>query len=129
MSLERAGYVGLFHEPFDRGRVEAVVQSWLDRFGAVEQAAGAGTQALTVAVKAVTDIIWQKDLQFRVLSGSQFAWVYVTMERRVVETTGLAPRGGAILCRDVLVDAPGCGEIIDEKNDARLDQLEKQGLM
>lgn len=129
VSMERAGYVGLFAEPFGRPQVEAVVQSWLDRFGSVEQTAGTGAQALTLAVRAVTDIVWQKDLQFRVLSGQQFAWVYVTMEHRVVETTGLAPSSGAALCRDVLVDVPGCREIVNERNDERLDQLEKLGLM
>lgn len=129
VSLERAGYVGLFEEPFGRPQVVAIVQSWLDRFGSVEQTAGTGTQALTLPVRVTDDIIWQKDLQFRVLSGHQFAWVYVTLERRVVETTGLVPPNGATLCHDVLVDVPGCIEVINERNDGRLDQLEKMGLM
>ncbi|NUN93030.1 MAG: hypothetical protein HUU04_04525 [Verrucomicrobiae bacterium] len=129
MSLERAGYVGLFQEPLNRERIEGIVCSWLDRFGAVEQTAGNGPQALTLSVRGVSEIVWQRDLQFRILSGGQFAWVYVTMDRRVVETSGLAPKSGASLCRDILEGAPGCREIIDEKNDARLDQLEKLGLM
>lgn len=127
--MERAGYVGLFNEPFGRPQVEAVVQSWLDRFGSVEQTAGTGAQALTLPVRAVADIVWQKDLQFRVLSGQQFAWVYLTMEHRVVETSGLTPVGGVALCHDVLAEVPGCREIINERNNERLDQLEKLGLM
>ena len=129
VSMERAGYVGLFNEPFGHPQVEAIVQSWIDRFGSVEQTAGTGAQILTLPVRAVADLVWQKDLQFRILSGHQFAWVYVTMERRVVETSGLAPPGGDALCHDVLVDAPGCREIINERNDERLEQLEKLGLM
>lgn len=129
MSLERAGYVGLFQEPLDRERIAGVVRSWIDRFGAIEQTAGNGPHALTLPVRNVSDIVWQRDLQFRILSGGQFAWIYMTMDRRVVETSGLAPKSGASLCRDVLDGAPGCGEIIDERNEARLDQLEKLGVM
>ncbi|MCC7518680.1 MAG: hypothetical protein IT578_05795 [Verrucomicrobiae bacterium] len=129
MSLERSGYVGLFRDPWDRTRVEALVRFWLERFGAVEQTAGVGPQSLTLVIKAPSDVIRQKDLQFRVLSGSQFAWVYLTTDRRVAETTGLVSEDAAALCRDVLAEAPGCLEVIHEKNEARLDQLEKLGLM
>ena len=51
------------------------------------------------------------------------------VRRRALEMRRLAPAGGVALCHDVLVDVPGCREIINERNDGRLDQLEKLGLM
>ncbi len=129
MSLERAGYVGLFAEPLKQSRIEELVQLWLERYGKVEQTSGRGRQLLTQAIGSLGDVTWEENLQFRVLSGEQFTWVYVTQDRYVIETTGLAPAGGACLCRDVLVNLPGCNEIIDEYEDRRLDELEAEGLM
>lgn len=129
MSLERAGYVGFFEEPLKQSCIEEFVQLWLERYGKVEQAIGRGCQLLTQTIDSLEDIIWEENLQFRVLSGEQFTWVYVTQNRYVIETTGLAPAGGTCLCRDVLVNLPGCNEIIDEHENRRLDELEAEGLM
>ncbi|MDD2709434.1 MAG: hypothetical protein PHV34_15720 [Verrucomicrobiae bacterium] len=129
MSLERRGFVGFFPEKLTRERVGECVASWLERFGGVEQATGGSRQVMTMKVKELKDVVWEKDMQFRVLSGEQFAWVYLTLDRWVIETSGMASGGGAALCRDVLTLLPGCAEIIDERNDHRLDQLEAEGLM
>ncbi len=129
MSLERQGFVGLFLEPLGQERIEELALLWIERYGRVEQTIGTGAQALTQKIETARDIRWEDHLQFRVLSGEQFAWIYVSRNARVVETSGLAPEWGDILSRDVLTDLPGCAEIIDDRNDHRLDQLEAQGLM
>ena len=129
MSIEHCGFVGLFREGLDRPRIEAVVALWLERFGTVEQAVGSSYQVSTIQIRAPADITWEADLQFRVLAGEQFAWVYVTPNARVIETSGLGAPTGPLLCRDVLEDLPDCQEIINERNDRRLDELEAQGLM
>ena len=45
-----------------------------------------------------------------------------------METTGLLD-DACTLCLDVLLELPGMAEIIDQKNDKRLDELEAEGLM
>jgi len=129
MSLEHRGYVGLFSEKLDRRRIGELVTLWVERFGSIEQIAGNSNQVATVTIRLASDVVWQKDLQFRILSGEQFAWIYITLDHQAIETTGLAPHRGDSLSRNVLVELPGCIEIIDEHNDHRLDELEAQGLM
>lgn len=129
MSLERCGYVGIFREPLDESKIEELVLRWLERFGHVEQTLGSGAQPLTSVIHKGEDLRWEKNMQFRVSSGEQFAWLYLTKDRHVIETSGLTPHQGSTLCRDVLVDMPGCNEVIDDRNDKRLDQLEAEGLM
>ncbi len=129
MSLERKGYVGLFAEPLNRERIAELVMLWIERHGSVEQIFGAGGQVLTQRVHAVGELMWEDNLQFRIVAGEQFAWIYMTINRQVVETSGLIPESGDALCRDVLEELPGCCEIIDDHNDRRLDELEAKGLM
>ena len=109
--------------------MEELVSLWLERFGSIEQAVGNSYQVATLPVRSVADVVWERDLQFRVLSGEQFAWIYVTLEHQVIETSGLASPQDDSLSRDVLSDTPGCAEIIDDYNDHRLDELEANGLM
>jgi hypothetical protein len=128
--MDRRGFVGVFSEPLRQERIQEIVMLWISRFGLVEQTVGKNGQALTLKIRSEQDIMWDDDLQFRIASGEQFSWVYVTRDRFVMETTGLCPPGGDdLLCRDVLTNVSGCEEIIDEKNDRRLEELEKQGLM
>lgn len=130
MSLERSGYVGLFISDLNQEIIERFVTTWLERFGTLEQTLGGGSQVLTQKILRIQDLDWkQNDLQFRVLHGEQFAWIYLTRGRRVIETSGLIPHQGTSLSHDVLKNLPGCCEIIDERNDRRLDQLEAEGLM
>jgi hypothetical protein len=129
MSIDHRGFVGLFEEPLRRNVIEQIIDVWLDRYGGIEQASGNSYQVLTTTIRERKDIIWENNLQFRVLCGEQFAWIYITLDRYVIETSGLALHEGALLCHDVLNDLPGCEEIIDERNDSRLDELEKFGLM
>ena len=129
MSLEHHGFVGLFAEPLGQQRIEELVLLWLERFGSVEQTIGNSHQALTRAIHSAADLVWEKDLQFRVLAGEQFTWIYITKDHHVIETSGLVLDNGSSLCRDVLTNVHGCLEIIDEHNDRRLDELEAKGLM
>lgn len=129
MSLERKGFIGLFLERLDRDCIQEIVLLWIDRYGSIEQTVGGGNQVLTQVIRSVSNLSWEENMQFRILSGEQFAWVYLTQNHCVIETTGLSSENGNSLCRDVLVDLPGCIEIIDEHNDRRLDELEAKGLM
>ncbi len=129
MTLQRTGYVGLFEEPLEREKIREIVLSWMERFGRVEQTLGGGAQVLTQSLSSADALSWEQSLQFRVLSGEQFAWIYVSLAARVMETSGLVGAGATPLCRDVLDGLPGCLEIIDDRDDRRLDRLEAQGLM
>jgi hypothetical protein len=129
--MERRGFVGIFSEPLRKARIEEIVMLWISRFGIVEQTVGKGGQVLTLVIRSEEDLMWsEKDLQFRITSGEQFSWVYLTQDRFVMETSGLCSEGSPdLLCRDVLTNVSGCEEIIDERNDKKLDELEKQGLL
>lgn len=129
MNIERKGFVGRFKEPLGPENIVEIVEFWLAHFGSVEQTIGQGGQVLTQSVRTIDDVVWEDNLQFRILAGEQFSWVYLSESSYVIETSGLALGNGALLCRDVLTDLPGCIEIIDDNNDRRLDQLEAEGLM
>jgi len=129
MSIDRQGFVGVFPEPLERRSIEGLIGIWLERYGSVEQAAGRGAEALTIPIRASADVAWNGSIEFRVSCGEQFAWVYITPGHRVIETSGLTPQNGDSLCHDVLVDLPGCREIVNDHDDRRLDQLEAEGLM
>lgn len=123
------GFVALFGAPLDKAGVEACVSSWLERFEKLEQVAPQmGHDIATVTVSSPSDIMWENSLQFRVLNGDDFAWIYITMNRSAIETSGL-PKEEISLCLDVLLELPNVIEIIDERNDRRLDQLEAEGLL
>lgn len=129
--MERRGFVGIFSEPLRKPKVQEIVVLWISQFGSVEQTVGKNGQVLTLIIRSEEDLMWsEKDLQFRVRSGEQFSWVYLTQDRFVMETSGLCAEGSKdLLCYDVLAKVSSCEEIIDEKNDQRLDELEKQGLL
>ncbi len=123
------GYVGLFSEPLQREAISQFVQSWIERFEKVEQLLPGdnnGTSAL--AITKPEELMWHRDMQFRVVNGIDFAWVYITLDRQVIETSGL-PAEQISLCLDLLLELPGLLEVIDEHDDARLEILEKKGLL
>lgn len=123
------GYVGLFAEPFTRAHVGAFVGVWLGAGLKVEQVCpGPHAGNTTVSIKEPSDVLWEPNLQFRVLDDVTFSWAYLTLGKRVVETSGL-PEEGNVLPLEILADLPGLEEAIDQANDRRLDQLEAKGLM
>jgi hypothetical protein len=123
------GFVGVFDTPFTKEQVGAFVDAWIGSQFQVEQVCpGPHAGNTTVSIAAAGDVLWEDHLQFRVLSGVIFSWVYLTLGRRVIETSGM-PDDGNTLPLDVLLDLPGLEEVVDQANDRRLDELEKEGLM
>ena len=123
------GYVAVFAEPHTDDSIRKILESWLARFEKVEQVVP-GVQAgnTTTAIQQPLDLIPADHLQFRVIQGGDFAWAYLTRGRRVIETTGL-PQEKIALCLDILLELPGVTEIVDQHDDRRLDELERDGLM
>jgi hypothetical protein len=123
------GYVALFAEPHTKESAVAFVESWLERFEKVEQVIPEIKLGnATLQVQNAAEIMWTEQLQFRVINGGEFTWVYFTLGRRAIETTGL-PSDEISLCLDVLTELPGTTEIIEGHNDKRLDECEAQGLL
>jgi hypothetical protein len=123
------GYVAIFAESHTEDTIRIFLDSWLARFERVEQVIP-GIQAgnTTTPLQSPKDFIPSDHLQFRVLLGGDFAWAYLTRGRRVIETTGL-PNEKISLCLDILLELPGVTEIVDQHDDRRLDEMERDGLM
>jgi hypothetical protein len=124
--MEKKGFIAVFGKPFTRERVTECVESWLERFEKVEQVAPANE--FTLEVLEAKDLIWDTNLQFRVSNADLFAWVYVTLDKAAMETTGFAD-AEISFCLQVLLELPDTAEIVDEKNQRRLDELEKAGVI
>jgi hypothetical protein len=107
-------------------QITECVASWLERFEKVEQVVP--KMEGTLEVKETRDIMWEPHLQFRVINGDQFSWVYVSLDKRGMETTGFQD-AEISFCLEVLLELPGVAEVIDEKNQRRLDELEKAGII
>ena len=120
------GFVAVFESPLDRARISECVASWLERFEKVEQVVP--KMEGTLEVKETRDIMWEPHLQFRVLNGEQFAWVYVSLDKPAMETTGFQD-AEISFCLEVLLELPNVAEVIDEKNERRLDELERAGII
>jgi hypothetical protein len=124
--MEKKGFVGIFGQEFTRERVSECVASWLERFEKVEQVAPANE--FTLEIKDANEIIWDGNLQFRVSHADLFAWAYITLGHASMETTGFAD-GEISFCLQILLELPDTVEIVDEKNQRRLDELEKTGVI
>jgi hypothetical protein len=120
------GFVAVFERDLTQAHIAECVLSWLERFEKVEQVIP--QMEGTLEVKEPAEIMWEPNLQFRVLNGEQFAWVYVSAGRRAMETTGFQD-AEISFCLEVLLELPGIAEVIDEKNQRRLDELEKAGII
>jgi len=124
--MVQKGFIAVFEKAFGKAEVSECVASWLERFEKVEQVVP-GMEGTLEVIKP-TEIMWEPNLQFRVLKGEQFAWVYVSLERQAMETTGFQD-AEISFCLEVLLELPGVAEVIDEKNQRRLDELEKAGII
>jgi len=123
------GYVGLFSKSIDRNVMHKIIECWLERFEKLEQLVpgdAQGTSALSI--KSTTDMMWHKNMEFRAIQGEEFTWIYVQADSKVMETSGF-PSEQLSLSVDVFVDLPGIIEIIDDEDDKRLNELEKQGIL
>jgi len=120
--MDRKGFIAVFEADLGKKEISECVASWLERFEKVEQVVP--KMEGTLEVKEPGEIMWEPNLQFRVLNGEQFAWVYVSLDKRAMETTGFQD-AEISFCLEVLLELPGVAEVIDEKNQRRLDELEK----
>lgn len=124
-------YVAVFSQPLNQSLIEKCVLSWLERFSTVEQLVpekgGLGAD-YGLAITKIEDLMWAEHLQFRVTEGIDFTWIYLTIDRRAIETTGL-PSDNISLHLDVLLELPFVTEIVDGAEERRLDQLEAEGLL
>ena len=124
--MEKKGFIAIFEQELDRAAISECFASWLERFEKVEQVIP--NMEGTLEVKEPSEIMWEPNLQFRVLNGEQFAWVYVSLDKRAMETTGFQD-AEISFCLEVLLELPGVAEVVDEKNQRRLDELEKAGII
>ena len=123
------GYVAVFSEAHTDASIRSILESWLERFPRVEQVipgAQAGNSTITLA--SSDELLPSDHLQFRIIQGEDFTWAYLTRNRRVIETTGL-PNEKISLSLDILLELGGVTEIVDQSDDRRLDELERDGLM
>lgn len=120
------GFVAVFEKPLGRPGIAECVGSWLERFEKVEQVIP-GMEG-TTEIKEPGEIMWEPNLQFRVMNGEQFSWVYVSVDKLAMETTGFQD-AEISFCLEVLLELPGVAEVIDEKNQRRLDELERAGII
>jgi hypothetical protein len=124
--MVQKGFIAVFEEALARAQISECVASWLARFEKVEQVVP--KMEGTLEVKEPSEIMWEPNLQFRVINGEQFAWVYASLDKRAMETTGFQD-AEISFCLEVLLELPGVAEVIDEKNQRRLDELEKAGII
>jgi hypothetical protein len=124
--MDKKGFIAVFERALDRGAIAECVASWLERFEKIEQVVP-GSE-VTSEIKKLDEIIWEPNLQFRVSKGDQFSWVYVSLDKLAMETTGFQD-AEISFCLEVLLELPGVAEVIDEKNQRRLEQLEKAGII
>lgn len=121
------GFVAVFEKSLDRPLIETIINSWLERFEKVEQVAS--RDVATFSIQTLEDVIWDENLQFRILNDSEFSWAYLTQHSRVIETTG-QPQGDQVsLCLTLLTDLPELKIIVPDSDEKRLEALEKQGLI
>lgn len=127
--MDSKGYVALFHYPLTKDKIGSFLQAWIDCYDRVEQTCpGPAAGGVTVLLKSREEILWETNLQFRILMGGEFTWVYLNLNSRTLETSGL-PFADNTMPLDVLVELPDLAEIIEQHNEKRLDQLEAEGLM
>jgi hypothetical protein len=124
--MDKKGFIAVFEEALDRAQTSECVASWLERFEKIEQVVP--KMEGTLEVKEPSEIMWEPNMQFRVIKRDQFAWVYVSLDKRAMETTGFQD-AEISFCLEVLLELPGVAEVIDEKNQRRLNELEKAGII
>ena len=124
--MNQKGFVAVFERDLTKANIAECVASWIERFEKVEQVIP--SMDGTLEVKGPDEIMWEPNQQFRVINGEQFAWVYVSVDKRAMETTGFQD-AEISFCLEVLLELPSIAEIIDEKNQRRLDELERAGII
>ncbi|CAF0689347.1 hypothetical protein [Candidatus Methylacidithermus pantelleriae] len=124
-----AGFIGVFPENFGQNQVERFVERWLKVFQRVEQVVPGPGSGYTVELTDASEILWEEHLQFRILAAEASAWVYLSLNRRCIETTAWDTPGSAQLSLDLLVELPGLAEVIPETDQKRIEELEREGVL
>ncbi len=124
--MVQKGFIAVFEKELGRPEISECVASWLERFEKVEQVVP-GMEG-TLEVKEPSEIMWEPHMQFRVLNGDQFSWVYVSLDKLAMETTGFQD-AEISFCLEILLELPNVAEVVDEKNQRRLEELEKAGII
>jgi len=128
-NMDSKGYVAVFIDPLGKDEVREFAQVWLDQYPRLEQVCpGQGAGTVTLQIEKVDALLWEKNMQFRVMSGEDFTWIYLNLDGRVIETSGL-PYETNTLPLDVLVELDGIEEVVDQQNERRLDELEEAGIL
>ncbi len=122
------GYIAVIDEELTRELVRDIADVWLTHFNLEQVCPGPQAGVMTLSIEKPEDILWEKNLQFRVSSGEVFTWVYLTLGKYVIESSGL-PDGENTLPLEVFADIPLIQEVVSQDNDRRLDQLEAEGLI
>ena len=82
--MVKKGFIAVFEKALTQGEISECVMSWLERFEKVEQVIP--NMEGTLEVKEPGELMWEPNLQFRVINGEQFAWVYVSLDKLAMET-------------------------------------------
>lgn len=122
------GYIAVVDEELTRDLVRDIVDTWMTHFSIEQVCPGPQAGATTLTLEKPEDILWEKNLQFRASSGEAFTWIYMTLGKYVIETSGL-PDSENTLPLEVFTDIPLIREVVSQENDRRLDQLEAEGLI
>jgi len=122
------GYIAVFEEELDKPFIKDIAEVWMDSYSLEQVCPGALAGTMTVPIREAADIVWETNLQFRVTGGETFTWVYLTVGKRVLETSGL-PDEANTFPLEVLADLPAIEEVVSQENERRLDQLEAEGLI
>ncbi|MEM9443902.1 MAG: hypothetical protein AAGA18_00985 [Verrucomicrobiota bacterium] len=129
MLADSKGYIGIFDCVLDRSRLKVFAEIWLDKFDQVEQVVpGKQSGILTIHIKKSEDILEDKAPQFRVTAGEDFSWIYLSMDKPVVETSGL-PVEDNVMPLESLLDLPDLHEVVDQFDEKRIGELEREGLV
>lgn len=124
------GFVAISAQSISDTVIRGYIQSWLTRFGRVEQVSPHDTHGnVTIHIKTVEDYLPHDQVQFRILNNGDFTWAYITRDRFAIETSGFASDSQISLSLEVLLELSDIKEIIHDHDDARLDALEAQGLL
>ena len=125
--MEKKGFVAIFGQELDRARVSECVDSWLERFEKVEQVAPA--TEFTLEVKETKDILWDANLQFRVSQRRSIRLDLCHAGHARPWKPLASPTRKSRSALEVLLELPEVTEIVDEKNQRRLEELEKAGVI
>ncbi len=124
------GFVAISSEAISDAVICDYIQSWLSRFERVEQVSPLDRNSnTTIHIRSIEDYLPYEQVQFRILDGGDFAWVYITRARYAIETTGFPSDNQISLCLEVLLELPAINEIIEDTDDARLCALEAEGIL